>query len=158
MSSRQDCSRSLDGERNQEKETYTMKKMQSGHRAGGGIGSKQTTRYVPAHGGHRSREIRHEGVSQIGSSMGNHVTEHGRPVTKAVEKVRGPHLPHHGPGAIRLGNEIATEGVGVGSGRKVYASGSQQRHGEPAGQRREQNPGGDILREFGPDSSRPKKR
>jgi hypothetical protein len=129
-----------------------------GHRPAGGLGSKQTTRYVAPHQSHRAVEKRPAGVSQIGSQLGNHVTEHGRPVRGAVEKVRGRVFPHNEGGAVPLGNETALRGIGPGGGRTIHKSGSQMQWGEPAGQRREPNPGGDIPREYGPDSSRPKMR
>jgi hypothetical protein len=109
---------------NQPREGKT--EMASGNRKGGGLGSR-VVREVGVRNGTPAREMRPRGVSQIGSSMGNHPTEGGRKATRAVEPVRGAALPS----AINvpLGNEIAARGLGVGGGRDVSRSGSQCVHG-----------------------------
>jgi hypothetical protein len=73
--------------------------------------------------GASARVMTPRGVSQIGSSLGNHPTEGGGKVSRAVEPVRGANLP--AGLSVPLGNEIATKGLGVGGGREVMKSGSQ---------------------------------
>jgi hypothetical protein len=99
--------------------------------AGGGINSKNVVR-KPVRVGERGCEIRPAGVSQIGSSLGNHTTD-GKLLTKSVEAVHGAYRPAGSPGGVPLGNQIATN-VGRGSpgaGRQVMRSGSQGTHGSP---------------------------
>jgi hypothetical protein len=117
---------------------------------GGGIRSKNVTRQ-PVRYGQSAQEKKVRGVSQIGQSMGNHATQSGRTLTRAVEPVRGGPIP--GVGSVKLGNEVARNvGTGgPGAGRMVHASGSQTQHGSVAG--RPVAPGRDILNSFGPDSA-----
>jgi hypothetical protein len=98
-------------------------------RAGGGINSKNVVS-KPVRVGERGCEIRPAGVSQIGSSMGNHSTE-GKLLTKSVEPVHGAYRPAGSPGAIPLGNELALRvGKGApGADRTVMRGGSQGQHG-----------------------------
>ena len=120
-------------------------------KAGGGIRSREFVR-KPVKVGTQAREMRPEGVAQIGSSMGNCATNQGRTLPGAVEPVQGKALP--AGLSVPLGNQVALNvgKGGPGAGRVLYGkSGSQSQHG-PA------NPGlprpgstGDILREFGPD-------
>jgi hypothetical protein len=118
-------------------------------RAGGGPNSRQV-RQVPVRTGSAARGTSPAGVSQIGSSMGNHVTEVGRKMNPrgAVESIYG------GPGPVNasaeLGNANALRGVGVGGGRTVHRSGSQGQTGPVAGSPKPQ--GRDILSGFGNDS------
>jgi hypothetical protein len=93
------------------------------NKKGGGLGSR-VVREVGIRPGTPAREMRPKGVSQYGSSMGNHVTETGKKAKAAAEPVRGANLP---PGlSVPLGNEIAARGLGVGGGRTLYGkSGSQ---------------------------------
>ena len=94
---------------------------------GGGIGSR-VNKEVSVRYGQRAERISEKGVSQIGSSMGNHVTEHRRTASKAVEKVRGELRAPGTPGSVPLGNQIAGNvgKGGPGVGRKLYGqSGSQ---------------------------------
>jgi hypothetical protein len=96
---------------------------------GGGIGSR-VNREVAVRYGQRAEEIRHQGVSQIGSSIGNHVTERRHPAPKATEAVRGALRPAGGPGGIELGNSLAAKTVcGPGGSREVMRSGSQGQQG-----------------------------
>ena len=60
--------------------------------AGGGLGSKNV-RGVGVRTGQSREGIRERGVSQIGSSMGNHATASGKMLRKAVEPVRGGPMP-----------------------------------------------------------------
>ena len=120
-------------------------------KAGGGIRSRVVTQ-KPVRTGERARAMSPKGVSQIGSSLGNHVTER-RQLVNPVERVRGQLKPSGGPGGIPLGNEVAKNvgKGGCGTGRVLYGqSGTQRMHGSA-------NPGSptqrrDILSEFGRES------
>lgn len=118
----------------------------SGTGSGGGIGSRNVTKQSPRNGA-PAREMRPKGVSQIGSSMGNHATDSGRILRGAVEPVRGARV-----GGVPLGNEVAMNvgKGGPGAGRAVFANGSQGRHGRPKGS--PPPAGRDILSAFGPES------
>jgi len=106
--------------------------MAKGNRPAGGIGSRVVTT-KPIRFGESAREIRPKGVSQIGSSMGNHATDRGRTFKGAIEPVRGNLKPPGSPGTVPLGNEVATNvgRGGPGTGRTVYATGGQGMHGRP---------------------------
>jgi hypothetical protein len=99
-------------------------------KAGGGINSKNV-RSVPVRVGERGCEIRPQGVSQIGSSMGDHGTDGPKLLRKSVEPVHGAYRPAGSPGGVPLGNEVALNvgKGGVGTGRTVMRSGSQGQHG-----------------------------
>src|SRR5262245_53528525 len=116
-----------------------------GHKAGGGFGSNKLVR-APATTGASARGVNPKNVSQIGSSLGNHSTDRGDMPFKP-ERIAAKAPTAAG---VKLGNERATEGIGVGGGRIVHRSGSQAQHGAVAGSPRPQ--GRDILGEFGPDS------
>jgi hypothetical protein len=119
-------------------------------KAGGGIRSKNVTQR-PVRYGERAREVRHEGVAQIGTSRGNHATDTRELLRKDVERVRGGLRPAGGPGGIPLGNQTAKEcGQGPGGGRVVMRSGSQQQYGVAASDSAPAK-NTDILRQFGPD-------
>lgn len=97
-----------------------------GNRPSGGIGSR-VNREVPVRYGQRAEEIRHQGVSQIGQNLGDHLTDHRKPASRAVEPVRGALRPAGTPGSVMLGNQKALDvgKGGVGTGRTVMRSGSQ---------------------------------
>jgi hypothetical protein len=107
----------------------------SGKGAGGGIGmNKNVSPGVRT--GMRAREINPRGVSQIGSSMGNHATDRSKTLRGAVEPVRGALKPSGKPGGIELGNSVALNvgKGGVGTGRNLYGQcGSQQQYGPLSG-------------------------
>jgi hypothetical protein len=94
--------------------------------AGGGIRSNKLVN-KPVKTGSRAEAISERGVSQIGQSMGNHVTDKRGSVDGAVEKVRGELRAPGQPGAVMLGNQKALDvgKGGVGTGRTVMKSGSQ---------------------------------
>lgn len=116
-----------------------------GNRPAGGIGSRVVTKQ-PVRTGAAAREMDPRGVSQIGSSMGNHSMDNSKKLTKSVEPVRGAPMS-----SVALGNQTAlSAGQGPGSGRTVSRSGSQAQHGAPEGRPAPQ--GRDILSEFGPES------
>jgi hypothetical protein len=108
--------------------------MASGNRKpGGGLGSR-VVREVPVRVGNRSDVVNPRGVSQVGQSLGNHVTESARK-GRPVENVYAGRLPAGGPGGVPLGNEIA-KNVGAGkpgAGRNLWGqSGSQKQYGPSA--------------------------
>jgi hypothetical protein len=95
------------------------------NKKGGGLGSAQV-REVGVRNGTPAREMRPRGVSQYGSSMGNHVTETGKKAKAAAERVPGRTLP--AGLSVPLGNAVALNvgRGGPGTGRKNYGqSGSQ---------------------------------
>ena len=97
--------------------------------AGGGPKSRQVTER-PVRTGTPRRGVSPAGVSQIGSSMGNHVTELGSKM-----KAKGGSVPLYGGKApvaatVPLGNATAlTAGQGPGAGRTVRVCGSQGQQG-----------------------------
>jgi hypothetical protein len=105
----------------------------------GGVGSR-VNREVGVRVGDRARVGNVRGVSQIGQSLGNHVTESARK-GQPVENLYGAKQPAGGPGGIPLGNQKALDigKGGVGTGRNLYGqSGTNKQYG-PA------NPGGPGL-------------
>jgi|SRR5271166_4172503 len=121
--------------------------MSKGHRPAGGIKSRNVTER-PVRTGMGARKINERGVSQIGQSLGNHVTDR-RQVVDPVERVRAGAMG--GMGNVPLGNATAKScAPGPGGGRVVMRSGSQQQYGLAApGSAPAKNT--DILRQFGPD-------
>jgi hypothetical protein len=115
----------------------------SGIGSGGGYGvNKQKDVRAPnkepvVHG------IRPAHVGQIGTALGDHVTEHGKPARRAFEpRNTGGYTPPVGPT-----DNVAA--CGVGGGRKVYRSGSQATQGPVSGSAKPDL--GPILSTFGPD-------
>ena len=126
------------------------KNRMTGGGAAGGPGSRAMHAPTTYFTGHPGTKISPRGVSQIGSSMGNHSMDNaGKKLTKSVEPVRQGLVPIGGPHGVPLGVEVAASTVcGPGGSRSVSKSGSQ--HGlvtnpAPIG-------GKDILSEFGNDS------
>ena len=114
-----------------------------GHRAGGGIASKNV-RHVSAPKSEPRAHARNPGaVAQYGAHPGSHVTDRSESTRYRGEPdfTRSGYSPPQGPTSF--------SNVGPGGGRKIYGSGSQQQYGsggppKPAGR--------DILTEYGPDS------
>jgi hypothetical protein len=133
------------------KKGLTMRR--SGKGSGGGAGMNKVTQR-PVRTGDRARAVSPKGVSQIGSSIGNHVSEAGgKTLRGGVERTQGAFKPAGGPGGIKQGNESSAElsgaNCGPGKGRQVYASGVQGQHGASApGNAPAKNV--DILNQFGP--------
>jgi hypothetical protein len=102
--------------------------------AGGGINSNKLV-HKPVRTGMRTRAINERGVSQIGSSIGNHSTDKAKRLTGGVEPVRGALRPAGGPGGVPLGNEVAARTVAKpGGSRTLYGQcGSQSQYGPAAG-------------------------
>jgi hypothetical protein len=108
--------------------------------AGGGINSNKRVER-PVKTGSRAEAISERGTSQIGQSLGNHITDRRGTVSRAIEPVRGSLRPAGGPGGIKLGNELAGNvGKGApGAGRNLYGkSGTNQQYGQA-------NPGGPRI-------------
>jgi hypothetical protein len=124
--------------------------MRKQSRAGGGPRSNKNVS-PPVRYGQPAKEKYVRGTSQIGQSLGNHITER-RGTVNPIEPVRGG--PIGGGLNVKLGNEVAKNvgKGGCGTGRTNYGqSGSQQQYGSA-------NPGSapaknvDILGAFGPES------
>jgi hypothetical protein len=96
-----------------------------GNKKGGGRATNAPTAYFT---GNPSTRINERGVSQIGSSMGNHATDAGKVLRGQPEAVRGSGI---GPlGEQRLGDEVAqSTQCGVGGGQQA-AHGPLDRDGE----------------------------
>jgi len=127
-----------------------MAKSNSGgmRKAGGGINSRVnvspgTRRGAPATG------VRPAGVSQFGSTIGNHATGSGKALRGGAEKYN---TATPAGGRVPLGNEVARNvgKGGPGAGRTIHKTGSQQ--GMPVTPR-PIGPTRDTLSEFGPDSA-----
>lgn len=118
---------------------------------GGGPGSRSLSNVTTYFGGRPSDRVSPAGVSQVGSSIGNHSTDSGKTLRGGVEPVRVGAMPNH-----QLGNSVAPSTVcGPGGSRSLSKSGSQ--HGlasspAPIG------PTKDTLNEFGPDYQNAKTR
>jgi hypothetical protein len=95
-------------------------------KAGGGIRSRNVTER-PVKTGKGATKYNVKGVSQVGQSLGDHITNRRQHVNP-VEKVRDGALG--AMGNVPLGNARAAElsgaNCGVGKGRTVMRSGSQQ--------------------------------
>jgi hypothetical protein len=84
--------------------------MSKRNQAGGGSTSR-VVREVPIRTGTGSREMRPRAVSQIGQSLGNHVTETSRK-TSPVEAMRGRPMPSTFGNAKAL--DVGKGGPGIG--------------------------------------------
>jgi hypothetical protein len=129
---------------NQRKEMEMAKQM-SGHRPGGGSGSRQVVQ-KPVRTGQKATGMHVGGVSQLGEAVGNHVTNKSSTGYRG-DVWRDGKVPTGG--AQRLGNEVAASTkAGPGGSRTVYGCGSQQ------GISPTRSPNAstkDTLAEFGPD-------
>jgi hypothetical protein len=116
--------------------------------AGGGLGSRPVKHSKSPKAEPKAHAMNKNWVSQIGSSLGNHITERGH---KPLKGVRAD--PHKGQGySPPVGPTDNVAACGVGGGRTIYKSGYQGTHGSVApGKSPERR---DILREFGPDIKR----
>ena len=113
----------------------------SGLGSGGGVGSRVIKHSAVPKTEPRAKAISPRGVSQIGSSMGNHVTDKGSAVRGAVENINA------GRGYMPVGPTDNLKSDARGAGRTVYACGTQ------SGQMPKPTPQGrDILSSFGPES------
>jgi hypothetical protein len=97
-----------------------------GHRPGGGIASKQNVE-VRVRTGDGSHSARPGYVAQLGNKVGNHTTDRG--TTSYTGEIF--HNPAKDFQPVKFGNEIALNvgKGGCGTGRTIYASGSQGTQG-----------------------------
>jgi hypothetical protein len=99
-----------------------------GHLPGGGIASKQHVS-IPVRTGSGPRSARPAGVAQIGTSIGDHITN------KSDTGYRGERMHNDRTfQPVPFGNEVALNvgKGGCGTGRTIYGqSGSQGQHGAP---------------------------
>jgi hypothetical protein len=118
----------------------------SGHRPGGGIASRNVTHRNAPKAEPRPRAINPSAVNQLGNMLGDKVTHvKGSTGYRGESLVRGK--GYSGP--IEPTDNVAA--CGVGGGRDVHKTGSQQQYGsggapKPAGR--------EILGEYGPESKR----
>ena len=100
----------------------------SGHRPGGGIASRVNVQ-PSVRTGTGSRGTRPSGAASIGQSYGSHITN------KSDTGYRGPKF-HDDKSfqPVKFGNEVALNvgKGGCGTGRTIYACGSQGMQGQPA--------------------------
>jgi hypothetical protein len=98
--------------------------MRRGGNAGGGINSR-VNKSVPTRTGTPARGISPGGVSQFGSSVGNHAT--GSAATTGYRGERYLEGKTPAGGAVPLGNQVALNvgKGGAGTGRTIYKTGSQ---------------------------------
>jgi hypothetical protein len=123
---------------------------------GGGARSRNV-KQVGMNFGKPAMKYNPKGVSQIGSSIGDHATEHGRMLRGGVEKVRAGAYPAGTVGSVPLGNQLAKNvgAGGPGTGREVFRCGTQG----PCGPTRSPNATGrDTLAEYGPESAQVRNR
>jgi hypothetical protein len=111
--------------------------MEMKNKPAGGPGSRVVKKVSAPKAEPKSRAINPRGVSQIDSSMGNHITDKGAPVRGAVENINA------GRGYMPVGPTDNVKAVGVGGGRTVYGCGTQAQTGPVAGTPKPQ--GRDIL-------------
>jgi hypothetical protein len=96
-------------------------------KAGGGIHSNKVVA-KPMRGGAPREGITAGYSGQIGTALGDHVTDRGaQTANRAAEPMKAA-----SPYKSAMGNELATNvgKGGPGKGRTVYASGSQGHHGQ----------------------------
>ena len=119
--------------------------------AGGGPSSKSLGVTTYFTGAKPATKISPKGVSQFGSSIGNHSTDSGKILRGGVEATRIGMMPAGGPGGVMLGNEAALNvgKGGPGTGRTLFGQcGTQSQYGPAAGKPAPQ--GRPILEDFGP--------
>jgi hypothetical protein len=124
--------------------TTEIKMRRSGVGSGGGIGSRPVTHRSSPKVEPRPQAINPGGVAQLGNRVGDHTTNKGSSGYRGEKMSRGQGY------ATPVGISDPVKAVGVGGGRIVMKTGSQDMHGSA-------NPGNppakgrDILSEFGPD-------
>jgi hypothetical protein len=97
--------------------------MSKGHRPGGGIKSRVNVEPGYRHGQQKKRAMP-AGVAQLGQRQGNHFTDGRRSDYEGVPVFSGQGYPSE------LGNKRAVETpCGVGGGRTIYKTGTQQTYG-----------------------------
>jgi hypothetical protein len=123
----------------------------SGNQKGGGFGSRQHVE-TSVRTGSGSRGTNPGGVGQLGNIQGSHVTR------GEDSNYRGDPL-HSGRSfqPVKFGNEVALNvgKGGCGTGRTVYASGSQGTQGSTSPGNPRPTPSRHIIESYGPDYRRP---
>jgi hypothetical protein len=115
-----------------------MANRNSGHRAGGGLGSRQVVHAKSMKVEPKSQGVRPGFAGQIGAKLGNHVTDRR-------ETVKGAAVPAKTPGYN------APPGTNLNCKPNILACGTQAMHGGVAGTTKPA--GQDILSGFGPESA-----
>jgi len=111
-----------------------------GHKPAGGIGSKNVT-HKPVRTGAGARAVNKKYISQIGTSVGNHVQTSVEGGGKTLHGVRADPYKGRSFDPVPFGNELVNNigKGGPGAGRTLYGqSGLQGQHGSV-------NPGGPKL-------------
>jgi hypothetical protein len=119
-----------------------MAQTKSGHRPAGGISSNKVVHRPHGKTEPIANKYRPQGVSQWGQAQGSHIT-HDKESSYRGEPKRGGR-GYEPPGMI----SDPVKAVGVGGGRTIYKTGSQEKYGSGGA---EKPAGRDILSDFGPD-------
>jgi hypothetical protein len=119
-----------------------MAQNKSGHRPAGGISSNKVVHRPHGKTEPRAMAKNPGGVGQFGNLQGAHATNKGDTGYRG-DPVRGGR-GYEPPGMI----SDPVKAVGVGGGRTIYKSGSQEQYGSGG---TEKPAGRDILSDFGPD-------
>ena len=109
----------------------------NGHRPGGGIASNKVVHRPHGKTEPVANKYRPQGVSQWGQAQGTHVTRYGESPYRGEAKRGGK--GYEPPGMI----SDPVKAVGVGGGRTIYKTGTQDQHGQVAGSPRPQGRGFD---------------
>jgi hypothetical protein len=112
-----------------------MAQTRGGHQPGGGSRSRQVVS-KPGRVGQPAERVHQGGAGQIGVAQGSHVMDRRKDSPYRGDPLLGSPRPVGGPGAVKLGNQVALNvgAGGPGKGRTLYGqSGSNQQYGSPAG-------------------------
>ena len=99
----------------------------SGHRPGGGLHSRQVVHRPHGKTEPVANKYRPQGVAQYGQMQGSHITRDGESNYRGEPKRGG--RGYEPPGMI----SDPVKAVGVGGGRTIYKTGTQDQHGQVAG-------------------------
>jgi hypothetical protein len=118
-----------------------------GHKPGGGIASRNVRNVSAPKTEPRPHARNPAHVAQWGAAVGNHATHQGKstPYKGDPDFTRAGYSPPVGPTSF--------SNVGVGGGRTIYKTGTQETHGRanPGSPQPQQD---DILNQFGPNIRR----
>ena len=109
----------------------------SGQGSGGGLGMNKVVHRPHGKTEPQANKYRPQGVSQYGQMQGSHVTREGESNYRGEPKRGG--RGYEPPGMI----SDPVKAVGVGGGRTIYKTGTQDQHGDVAGSPRPQGRGFD---------------
>ena len=115
----------------------------SGHKPGGGLYSRQVVHRPHGKTEPVANKYRPQGVSQWGQAQGTHTTNRTESDYRGEPKRGG--RGYEPPGMI----SDPVKAVGVGGGRTIYKTGSQEQYGSGGAQK---PAGRDILGSYGPES------